>query len=552
MDFLPRFQPVILGLLLVAGYFAARLGDRGFRRIERWGTALARKKGAVVLGIGLAAIVLRLALLPVMPVPIPAIHDEFSFLLAADTFVHGRLANPPHPMWLFLETFHVLEHPTYASMYPPAQGGVLGLGQLLGNPWIGVLLSMAGMCAAVTWALQGWLPPQWALLGGALVLLRIGLVSYWMNSYWGGSVAAMGGALVIGALPRIMRRPKVRDALLMGMGGGILANSRPLEGFIFCLPVAVALLVWLFSKRSPRLVVTGTRLLLPAAGVLALALAFVAYYNWRVTGDALLFPEMLDQKVYTNFPPFLWQAPKTPLQYSNPQFEKFYNEVNPDLYPRSLRISFSRKTGELWKFFVHVPLSIPLLAFPCMLTDKRIRLLLIQCVWCGLGLLSVVWFFPHYAAPLTATIFVLLIQGLRHLRRWQVKGRPVGVYFSRLVVLVALVQTGGLTADIFRNPVDEMGSYRASIVRQLEAMPGRHLVLVKYAEDHDSNDEWVYNAADVDRAKVVWARKIPGQDLTPLLNYFRDREIWEVEADAQPEGLEGYRNPGALSSHPSP
>ncbi len=260
---LPHAKSLILVVCLVVAWCVPRLGERVLDGLERFAARLAARKHLALVGIAVAVIVARVSLLGLMPVPVPVAQDEFGYLLSADTFAHGRLTNPPHPLWIFFDTFQVNQQPTYMSRYPPAQGAVMAIGQLLGHPWIGVLLSMSVMCAAVLWMLQGWLPPVWALLGATLVCLRIGIFGYWMNSYWGGAVAAIGGALVVGALPRILDRQHPRDALLLGLGAGILANSRPVEGFFFCLPVAAVLGIWLLSRQSPSWRVTIPRIVLP-------------------------------------------------------------------------------------------------------------------------------------------------------------------------------------------------------------------------------------------------------------------------------------------------
>ncbi len=159
---------------------------------------------------------------------------------------------------------------------------------------------------------------------------------------------------------------------------------------------------------------------------------------------------------------------------------------------------------------------------------------MIQFALSFIGALGVAWSFPHYFAPLTATIYILLIQMLRHLRQWKIAYRPVGVYLTRLIVVLALARPIVVVGYAMQHPVADWRNARAQIITRLNALPGQHLILVSYRPDHYVEHEWVYNAADIDGAKIVWARVIPGMDLKSVLEYFKDRRVWQLNADAPP------------------
>jgi hypothetical protein len=183
--FLTELVLVMAALVIVHG--APGLSRHSWiHRSNQFVRHLAAKKAVAVFVVFALSLTIRLAILPFVPVPTPQNHDEFSNLLAADTFASGRLTNRTHPFWQHFETFHIEHQPTYMSMYPPGSGLLLAVGQrTLGVPWVGVLIATAAMCASITWMLQAWLPPYWAFLGGLLALMRIGLFSYWVNSFWG-------------------------------------------------------------------------------------------------------------------------------------------------------------------------------------------------------------------------------------------------------------------------------------------------------------------------------------------------------------------------------
>src|SRR6266446_9679241 len=362
--------------------FFPKAGQDFFRRLEQVLSRFAERRRLAIVVLFFSVIVLRLLVLPLLPVPVPGIHDEYSYLLMGDTFAHGRLANPTHPMWVSLETFHVTWQPKYASMYPPAQGFALAIGQVLGHPWIGVMLSDAAMCAAILWMLQGWLPARWAFLGGALAALKFGVASYWMNSYWGGATAAIGGALVLGALARILKRAKIRDALLLGIGVAILANSRPYEGFFFCLPAAACLLWWLIGKTKSRqpLRLRLQNVLAPLVLVLVLTAAFMGYYNWRLTGNPLLLPHVLNTRMSHTTGLFLWDYKKPEMRYRNQQFEDFYNGWERENYDNTwadvVRVSEEKliRCGLTYFWFGEI-LLLP--ALPFLFRDRKMRPLLV-------------------------------------------------------------------------------------------------------------------------------------------------------------------------------
>jgi hypothetical protein len=539
----------IVAWFLAIAWFVPSLCDGWFTSIENFFSKLASKRSACILILFFATIAIRLLLLPVVPYPRPIVHDEYSYLLQADIFVHGRLAFPPHPMARYFETFYVNFHPTYSSMYPPAQSAALALGQLLGNPWIGVLLSTAAMVAVILWMLQGWFSPRWAFLGAVLVLIRLAIFSYWMNSYWGGSVAAIGAALVLGALPRLKRAQTPCSALLLGIGIFILANSRPLEGFMFCIPVAVILFCWLFRLRALQQPIPIRRVLFPIFACLFGTVVFTLYYNWRLTGDFFTMPRTLYYRQYVSVSPFIWGRILAPFHYANPQFDAFFNGWMRTQYDGTWldlkRIEWLR-LAVFWKFFLGALLAAPFLSSPWLLKDRRLRPVLWHFSFCVLGLSAVRWFYPHYAAPAMCVFLVILVQSFRRLRRWECGGRPVGLGWLRTIVIPTFLMLPLCIIDHIRRPNDELcfslryNWERASVVSELEKMAGEHIVIVRYSAAHDVNVDWVSNSADIDRSKIIWAREIPGEDLSPLLAYYTNRKAWLVEADSTPARLYPY------------
>jgi hypothetical protein len=483
----------------------------------------------------LLSIALRLALLPWIPKPNPAVSDEFSHRFLAETLLAGRFANPPHPLWQHFESIHILQQPTYSSMYLFGHAAFLSAGKLLSGDFFGgVLLETALFCAVLVWFLYAYVPPRWAFYGGLIAAVRFGAVSYWNDSYWGGSAGALGGALVLGAYARLARRWSLFPAFLLAMGTVVLLNTRPFESLGILIPVGVILLWKVRANLSVAILI----------GVLALG-AFTMTTHWKaVTGSRLVLPYQLNQQMY-GWPMTLPWFHVRQIEFRHKDLQQYWDferqEHRQITEPAWIPVGILTKMIVFWRFFIGAGLTAALLFAPRIIKIRRCRIPWIT----GASVLALAMIeqsgYPHYLSPIAAVIVLFVIQGLRYVSHWQWRGVPLGSAMARSAwIPMSLI----LAWRIYAGPTPLTGpdSYqysswccqktgaeeRANVVAQLEAAPGQHLVFVDFDRPKFDTFEWVYNGPDIDTGKVIFARDMGQQKNMELIDYYPGRHFWRA------------------------
>lgn len=505
----------------------------------------------------LLPMLVRVLMLPWFPPPNPQVHDEFSYLLQGDTFAHGRLANPVPPYWEHFETEYVIFSPTYASQYQPAQGLVLAAGQLLFfHPWWGVWLSVGIMCGALFWALRYIIPPSWALFGAFIAAMQFGIFGIWMNSYFGGAVAATAGALVLGSLMRMRKAGKTRSsAMLCALGIILLFATRPLEAILWS-GVAVVFMVAAVRKTRPAAApVRCSQICIPFAIVFIVGAAALAYYNWRVTGSPSNPPYLQYRQVYGTPQPYWWQSPVIINNFNYPEIrDNYLNQLR--LYearysPSAILFAEGERLRNFWRFFIGPFLTPALLFLWWIVRDRRIRPWLLVSIPFIVDKATYHAWFPSQNAPATVLIILVVVQCWRHLRVWQ-RQRQWGVAVTRLLMasFAIAIFLGGLgraiepvLPDRLRHlpPIWEslypIQRLRDDVNELLAGIPGKHLVFVKYSPGHCFCEEWVFNSADIASQRIIYARPYSPSSDEALIQTFKDHDAWVVEPDEHPYRL---------------
>ena len=545
---------LVAGILIAALLFIAPW-------VERWARALAVRTRLSMAILAALPVALRLLLLPHHPLPRPNIRDDFGHLLVADTLLHGRLANPTHPLHEFFETTFVLQQPTYSSIYPLGQGLLLAAGRLLfRTPWAGVLIASGALAALCYWMLRAWISPTAAFVGGLLTVATLGPLNEWTNTYSGGTLSAIAGCLVFGGLPRIEAGFRTRDAALVGAGVSLQMITRPYECVLLVIAATLYFLPWLRKPSELRRLVPATAV---ALSIALTGLVLTGLQNRAVTGSFLKLPYVLSQYEYgvpaaltfePNPVPHRQLTPQQELEYKSQR--AFHGEGADTLAAFLFRLEYRVR---FYRFYSFAPLYVALVVFIVTVRGYRRMYVLLACTIFALGTNLFPYLYPRYVAAVACLFILMSVAGLQGLNGIVVRGQRAGRRAARVILALCAAQfLFWYSLHVFDNEdvaiaLKRFESWdsinhqnygeRESVERELARIPGKKLVFVSYWPNHLFQHEWVYNGADIDASEVVWARDLGADQDLKLMRYYADRTAWLLEADAQPPVLSRYRSP---------
>lgn len=371
-------------------------------------------------------------------------------------------------------------------------------------------------------------------------------------------MAALGGALVFGALPRVTKRfgrprfvdtsPMLSGGILLALGLAMLATTRPYEGFMICLPAGAVFFHWLLSQRGRSLRAAAWQAAAPCAVLLGLTGAMMLHYQHRVTGHALESPYGLVTKRFRVSPAFVFQKTLPTPHYDNlemrllyVQFEALGTARMHD--PYGFFASLKDRVTWYWQFFVGPLMTLPLLASVVTVRNRRLRLVWVSIFFLTLAIMLVNWIQVHYLAPGFCLFVLLLLQGARRLKILRLGRYAAGARVIRVLPVVCVLLLG-LRVFVFSETDEGRANHwppnwaystarlyeREQIEDALNDILGQHLVLVRYRYPfHVFHRELVYNGADLAGSKILWARSMDARQNCAFVQANGGRRLWVLD-----------------------
>jgi hypothetical protein len=197
-----------------------------------------------------------------------------------------------------------------------------------------------------------------------------------------------------------------------------------------------------------------------------------------------------------------------------------------------------------YRFFLLPPLLLAIPAF-CLaaIRQPRYAWVLLTLLLFALGINFFPAFQLHYLGAATSLMILMSVGGLQQIARWSPET-------ARILLFLCVVHFAfWYSLHLFENENfgPEMIRYetwdsinhrnperRIYVNQQLADIPGQLLIFVHYSPRHIFQDEWVYNEASIDSARIIWARDLGRDENEKLRALYPERQVLLLEPDVRP------------------
>lgn len=456
----------------------------------------------------------------------PRVHDEYSYLLQAETFLAGRLYWPAPPAAEHFHEIHVLmADGVLASRYFPVTGA-----------WIAPFLAI-GFPILASWLAQGIISgfmaaaaSRFSILAGMVTGIFVSTcpaLVVFGNTYLSPHPTMMGLAVAWWAFQESFFARGRWLPIVVGIAVGWAFLARPLTAVAIAGPWGLYMLRRSIESREIRF---RTRWMIIA---FLPAILVMALYNRTITGDIVVTPYGKYTAVYTPSHVYGFYNRTRGVAAHEPRtidaYESWVAELTPE---RALFLFFHRWEKALPWIGGCIPVAILLVlaVLQCRAAGDRVLLPILSIVTLSLA------YFPYFfegvmgfSYIIEAVPWVLLLMGYSFARvrdSFQRQGRGALACWWWGVILVTIALNIFVTIPEALSPDGELVYPRreaaARIVKEKELSGNEpSLILYDISQRSDLHFMWVHNHPSFDGTII---RAFILDDPSPVLKGFPDRK----------------------------